>query len=57
MTDRIEKRYLSCPWCNKILLRCEGKCTIEVRCQKCNRDMVVIIDDFQYTVFQNRRGK
>ena len=43
MVERKEKYYLSCPCCNKLLFRYEGSFSIEVKCSKCNRDIVVLV--------------
>jgi phage FluMu protein Com len=55
VVERKEKYYLSCPCCNKLLFRYEGSFSIEVKCSKCNRDIVVLVHGKETTIFENRR--
>ena len=56
MTDRKDKRFISCPVCGRILMKCQGICNLEVTCGKCNRDIVAIVDEERVMVLENRRG-
>ena len=56
MIERKDKRYVSCPVCGRHLMKCQGKCNIEVTCSKCNRDIVVLVDEERVMVLENRRG-
>ena len=56
MIERKEKRYVSCPVCGRHLMKCQGQCNIEVTCSKCNRDIVVLVDEERVMVLENRRG-
>lgn len=56
MVDRKDKRYVSCPVCGKILMKCQGQCNIEITCSKCNREIVALIDEERVMVLENRRG-
>ncbi|MBO5112014.1 MAG: hypothetical protein J6C12_01485 [Lachnospiraceae bacterium] len=56
MIERKEKRYVSCPVCGRHLMKCQGQCNIEVTCNKCNRDIVVLVDEERVMVLENRRG-
>ena len=56
MTDRKEKRFVSCPVCGRVLMKCQGMCTLEITCGKCNRDIVAIVDEERVMVLENRRG-
>jgi len=56
MVDRKDKRYVSCPVCGKILMKCQGQCDIEITCGKCNKEIVAIIDEERMVVLENRRG-
>lgn len=56
MIERKEKRYVSCPVCGRILMKCQGTCNIEITCGKCNREIVVLIDEERVMVLENRRG-
>ena len=40
MIDRKDKRFVSCPVCGRILMKCQGECNIEITCGKCNREIV-----------------
>lgn len=39
MIDRKDKRYVSCPVCGRILMKCQGQCNIDITCGKCNREL------------------
>ena len=56
MVDRKDKRYVSCPLCGKILMKCQGQCNVEISCSKCNREIVALIDEERVMVLENRRG-
>ena len=56
MVDRKDKRYVSCPVCGKILMKCQGQCNAEITCSKCNREIVALIDEERVMVLENRRG-
>ena len=56
MIERKDKRYVSCPVCGRHLMKCQGQCNIEVTCSKCNRDIVVLVDEGRVMVLENRRG-
>ena len=56
MVDRKDKRYVSCPVCGKILMKCQGQCNVEITCSKCNREIVALIDEERVMVLENRRG-
>ena len=56
MIERQEKRFVNCPVCGRILMKCQGVCNIEIACSKCGRDIVVIIEDEKVSVLENRRN-
>lgn len=56
MIERKEKRYVTCPVCGRHLLKCQGVCSMDITCVKCNRDLVAIIDEERVIVLENRRG-
>ncbi len=56
MIDRKDKRFVSCPVCGRVLMKCQGTCNLEITCTKCNRDIVAIIDEERVMVLENRRG-
>ena len=56
MIERKDKRYVSCPVCGRHLMKCQGQCNIEVTCSKCNRDIVVLVDEERVMVLETRRG-
>lgn len=37
MIERKDKRYVSCPVCGRHLMKCQGQCSIDITCGKCNR--------------------
>ena len=56
MIDRKDKRFVSCPVCGRILMKCQGTCNLEITCGKCNREIVAIVDEERVMVLENRRG-
>ena len=56
MIDRKDKRFVSCPVCGRILMKCQGECNIEITCGKCNREIVALVDNERVMVLENRRG-
>ena len=56
MIDRKDKRFVSCPVCGRILMKCQGVCNLEITCGKCNREIVAIVDEERVMVLENRRG-
>lgn len=36
-------------------MKCLGNCEIEMSCSKCNRNIVVIVEEEKVTVLENRR--
>lgn len=52
---RRDKRYVSCPVCGRILMKCQGKCSIDITCGKCNREIAVMVDNERVMVLENRR--
>lgn len=55
MTERKDKRYVSCPVCGRHLMKCQGQCSIDITCGKCNREIVVLVDEEIVMVLENRR--
>ena len=56
MLDRKDKRFVSCPVCGRILMKCQGECNIDITCGRCNREIVVLVDNERVMVLENRRG-
>ena len=56
MIDRKDKRFVSCPVCGRILMKCQGECNIDITCGRCNREIVVLVDNERVMVLENRRG-
>ena len=52
MIDRKDKRYVSCPVCGRILMKCQGQCNIDITCGKCNREIVVLVDEERVMVWR-----
>ena len=55
MEERKTKKYASCPVCGRILMKCQGMCNIDITCGKCNKEIVIIIDEERVMVLENRR--
>lgn len=55
MTERKDKRYVSCPVCGRHLMKCQGQCSIDITCGKCNREIVVLVNEEIVMVLENRR--
>ena len=53
----VVKRYVSCPVCGRILMRCFGECQIDITCSKCGRDNEVIVDFEKIIVLERRNGQ
>lgn len=49
------KIFVNCLVCGRILMKCQGKCNLEITCGKCNSDIVAIVDKERVKVFENRR--
>ena len=43
MLDRKDKRFVSCPVCGRILMKCQGECNIDITCGRCNREIVQVV--------------
>ena len=56
MIDRKDKKFVSCPVCGRILMKCQGECNIEITCGKCNREIVALVVNERVMVSENRRG-
>ena len=56
MIERKDKRYVSCPVCGRLLIKCGGKCSMEIACTKCGRDIVAVVDNDRVMVLENRRS-
>ena len=50
-----EMFYLSCPCCNRLLFRYEGTCNIEIRCNRCNKDIGVRVKGKQTIIYEKTR--
>ena len=55
MIDGRDKRFVSCPVCGRILMKCQGKCSIDITCGKCNREIAVVVDYERVMVLENRK--
>ena len=56
MMERKDKKYVSCPVCGRLLIKCDGKCSMEIACAKCGRDIVAVVDNDRVMVLENRRS-
>ncbi|MBB2181780.1 hypothetical protein H0486_02660 [Lachnospiraceae bacterium MD1] len=54
--NRTNKRFISCPVCGRILMKCQGTCSLEISCAKCNSEIVALVDEERVMVLENRRG-
>lgn len=52
----IDKKFVNCPVCEKILFKGYGQCTIELSCTRCSREIVALLDDERVMMLENRRG-
>lgn len=55
MTDGSNLRYVSCPVCGRVLMKCQGECNIEITCGKCSREIVVFVDEERIMVLENKK--
>ena len=56
MIERKDKRYVSCPVCGRLLMKCDGQCSVEITCVKCGSDIVAVVDNNRVMVLENRRS-
>jgi len=56
MIERKDKRYVSCPVCGRLLMKCDGQCSVEITCVKCGRDIVALVENDRIMVLENRRS-
>ena len=56
MIERTKMRYVSCPVCGRILMKCQGQCSIEITCAKCNKEIIALVDEERIMVLENKRG-
>ena len=54
--ERMDRKYASCPVCGHFLLNAHGRCCLEVNCDKCSTDVVVLVDDERVIVMKDRRA-
>ena len=57
MIDGRDKRFVSCPVCGRILMKCQGNCSIEITCGKCSSDIMVTVDEEKVSVQEYRKEK
>ena len=57
MMERVERRFVSCPVCGRILMKCQGNCSIEITCGKCGSDIMVTVDEEKVSVQEYRKEK
>ena len=57
MMERVERRFVSCPVCGRILMKCQGNCSIEITCGKCSSDIMVMVDEERVSVQEYRKEK
>ena len=55
MIERKDKRYVSCPVCGRLLMKCDGQCSVEITCVKCSRDIVALVENDRIMVLENGR--
>ena len=47
MMERKDKKYVSCPVCGRLLMKCDGQCSVDITCGKCGSDIVAVVDNKQ----------
>ena len=45
MIEKSEMRYVSCPVCGRVLMKCQGMCNIEITCNKCGKEILVSVEN------------
>ena len=53
MMTKINKRYVGCPVCGRILMKCQGNCDIEITCVKCNREIIAQMDEERLIILES----
>ena len=55
MSDREVERYVSCPVCGRVIMKCQGTCKIEVTCPKCSSEIIASMDKEKLMIWENRK--
>lgn len=55
MSDREVERYVSCPVCGRVIMKCQGTCKIEVTCPKCSSEIFASMDKEKLMIWENRK--
>lgn len=55
MTQELTKKYVSCPVCGRLLMKCQGQCDIEIVCSKCNSEVAVFVNEKGFSILEKRR--
>ena len=50
MMERTERRFVSCPVCGRILMKCQGNCSVEIICGKCGSSIIAVVDENKVSV-------
>ena len=45
MLEAVDLRYINCPACGRVLMKCRGSCCIDITCFKCSMDFLIRMDD------------
>lgn len=45
MLEAVDLRYINCPACGRVLMKCRGSCSIDITCFKCSMDFLIRMDD------------
>ena len=56
MAQERMKKYVNCPVCGKLLMKCIGQCNVDIICSKCNSNIAVFVDAEGFRIQENRNG-
>lgn len=56
MTQERMKKYVGCPVCGKLLMKCIGQCNVDIVCSKCNNEISIFVDEEGFRI-QNKQSE
>ena len=54
MKERINNmKYVSCPSCGRPLFKVTGKCSVEITCSRCRKEIFGEVNEIYMKIFEN----
>ena len=57
MADRGDMTYINCPACGGYIMKCKAIGEYEIPCRKCNKIIMVLVDENRVTFSVDRRHR